>query len=197
VGERGQANDKLLESRRMNSTALQIPTLATERLKLEPLSLLHSSGMFDMWRHSAVQEYSGIAEDKDRREINMPAKTREDSDRLIGFWLKAAQDGWGFRWAIILAKEEAFVGHIGFNSLSTCAEIAYHLNPEYWGKGFMTEAANAAIEWRRDNGATEIEAFIDPENAGSIALALRLGMNETAVFSEGAQRYQIFTAEQR
>jgi RimJ/RimL family protein N-acetyltransferase len=95
----------------------------------------------------------------------MPAKTHEDSDRLIGFWLKAAQDGWGFRLAIILAK------------------------------GFMTEAANAAIEWRCDNGATEIEAFIDAENAGSIALALRLGMNETAVFSEGAQRYQVFTVE--
>lgn len=175
----------------MNSTSLHIPTLATEKLKLEPLSLLHSSGMFNMWRHSAVQEYSGIAVDKDRNEISMPAKTHEDSDRLIGFWLKAAQDGWGLRWAIILVEEDTFVGHIGFNSLSTCSEIAYHLNPEYWGKGIMTEAANAAIRWRHDHGATEIEAFIDPKNAGSIALALRLGMNETEVFSEGAQRYRM------
>jgi ribosomal-protein-alanine N-acetyltransferase len=145
--------------------------------------------MFEMWKHAAVQEFSGRAEDEHRNEISMPAQTYHDSDRLIGFWLKAALEGWGFRWAILLIGEEAFVGHIGFNSLSECSEIAYHMNPDYWGSGIMTEAAKAAISWRRDNGASEIEAFIDPENAGSIALAIRLGMKVTDTFSEGAQRY--------
>jgi len=189
VAIKGRNNYKVLASHLMNSPSLYLPTLATERLKLEPLSIAHSNGMFKMWRHPNVQKYSGIAEDKDRNEINMPAKSHHDSDRLIEFWLKAVQDGWGFRWAILLVREDAFVGHIGFNSLSTCSEIAYHMNPEYWGKGIMTEAAKAAIKWRCDNGATEIEAFIEPENTGSIALALRLGMHETNIFSEGAQRY--------
>ena len=144
-----------------------------------------------MWKQPSVQEYSGIAEDQHRIEINMPAQTHHDSDRLIGFWLKAAHDGWGFRWGIILMDKEVFVGHLGFNSLSKCSEIAYHMNPDYWGTGIMTEAATAAISWRRNNGATEIEAFIDPENAGSIALALRIGMTATDVFSEGARRYQM------
>lgn len=175
----------------MTTPTLHIPTLTTERLKLVPLSLTHSNGMFNMWRHAAVQAYSGIAEDKDRNKIDMPAKTHLDSDRLIGFWLKAAQDGWGFRWAILFADDDVFVGHLGFNSLLRCSEIAYHMNPEYWGKGIMTEAATAAIKWRCDNGATEIEAFIDPANTESIALALRLGMNKTNTFSEGAQRYRI------
>ena len=40
-----------------------------------------------MWRHAEVQKYSGIAEDADGIEINMPAKTSDDSDRLIEFWL--------------------------------------------------------------------------------------------------------------
>jgi len=43
--------------------------------------------MFEMWRHAEVQKYSGIAEDADGIEINMPAKTSDDSDRLIEFWL--------------------------------------------------------------------------------------------------------------
>ena len=60
----------------------------------------------------------------------------------------------------------------------------------FWGKGLMTEAAQAALEWRSSEGATEIEAFIDPQNSGSIALALRLGMEATDTFSEGAQRYR-------
>ena len=152
----------------------------------------HSEGMFRMWQHSAVQEFSGPAEDKDRIKINMPASSTDDSDRLIGFWLKAARDGWGFRWAILSGdSENEFVGHIGFNSLTQCAEIAYHMNPDFWGKGIMTEAALAAIAWRRDQGANEIEAFIDPQNDHSIALALRLSMTATEEFSEGARRYQM------
>ncbi len=146
-----------------------------------------------MWQHKAVQEFSGIAEDENRNEINMPASTPDDSDRLIGFWLKAASDGWGFRWAVIFGElEKEFVGHIGFNSLTFCSEIAYHMNPEFWGKGIMTEAAQAAIDWRRGEGIKEIEAFIEPENSASIGLALRLGMTATAEIREGAQRYQMF-----
>jgi ribosomal-protein-alanine N-acetyltransferase len=145
--------------------------------------------MFEMWRHAVVQEFSGIAEDEHRNEISMPAQTHHDSDRLIGFWLKAALDGWGFRWAILLVGEETFVGHIGFNSLSKCSEIAYHMNPDYWGSGIMTEAAKAAISWRQENGASEIEAFIEPTNAGSIALAIKLGMKVTDTIREGARRY--------
>jgi ribosomal-protein-alanine N-acetyltransferase len=154
--------------------------------------MAHSQGMFRMWRHKAVQEFSGIAEDENRIEINMPAATPDDSDRLIGFWLKAANDGWGFRWAVLFGDlEKKFVGHIGFNSLTTCSEIAYHMNPDYWGKGIMTEAAQAAIDWRRGDGIKGIEAFIEPENSPSIGLALRLGMTSTGEIREGAQRYKM------
>ena len=172
----------------MQPSPINIPTLNTNRLLLEPLAMKHSQGMFELWRHFEVQKYSGIAVDQNGLKINMPAKATDDSDRLIGFWLKAAQDGWGFRWGILL-EENVFVGHIGFNSLAECAEIAYHLNPNYWGDGIMLEAAHAAINWQRGCGATEIEAFIEPENAASIALAKRLGMHATKEFSEGAQRY--------
>lgn len=144
-----------------------------------------------MWRSKQVQQYSGKALDEYGVEIDLPAKTSADSDRLIAFWLNAATDGWGFRWAVILAGENAFVGHIGFNSLSECSEIAYHMNPDYWGKGLMTEAAGTAISWRKDNGAREIEAFIEPENTTSIVLAERLGMQPTDQFSDGARRYRM------
>jgi RimJ/RimL family protein N-acetyltransferase len=85
----------------------------------------------------------------------MPVQTSDDSDRLIGFWLKAAQNDWGFRWGIIFVDKDALVGHIGFNSLSECSEIAYHMNPKYWGNRFMTEEARAAISWRHSSGAAK------------------------------------------
>ncbi len=151
----------------------------------------HSEGMFQTWRNGQVQKYSGRAVDENGAEIDLPAKSKSESDRLISFWLKAATDGWGFRWALLLVEDDTFIGHIGFNSLSACSEIAYHMIPPYWGKGFMTEAAEAAISWRRDGGAVEIEAFIEPENTSSIALAARLGMQATDQFSEGARRYRM------
>ncbi len=144
-----------------------------------------------MWREDAVQEFSGPAQDEGGFQIHLPARTPADSDGLIRFWLKAAKDGWGFRWAILLRANEAFVGHIGFNALAACSELAYHMNPAYWGHGFMTEAALVAIDRRRQEGADEIEAFIEPKNSGSVELALRLGMNATGTFSEGAQRYRM------
>ena len=175
----------------MDHLPIKVPTMTTARLILEPMSMAHSQGMFEMWRQPAVQKYSGPAQDEYGDAIQLPAITNEDSDKLIRFWAKAAQDGWGFRWGVKLKDDGSFVGHIGYNSLSVCSEIAYHMNPKFWGQGFMTEAARAALDWRMAGGVNEVEAFIDPENTSSIALALRLGMTPTETYSEGAQRYRM------
>ena len=91
-----------------------------------------------------------------------------------------------------MAKDkDSLIGHIGFNSLAACSEIAYHMNPKFWGQGFMTEAATAVLDWRKAGGAKEVEAFIEPANSHSVALALRLGMTATDTFSEGARRHRM------
>ena len=160
--------------------------LATERLRLAPLADADSAGMYALWSDPAVCEYSGTVRDYAGNVIDMPARTREASDRIIDFWQRAAADGWGFRWAVSLEGE--FTGTVGFNSLRECAEIAYHLRPTFWGRGIMQEAATAAIAWLGDR-ATAVEAFIEPDNQASIALAIRLELHATPTFSEGAQRY--------
>lgn len=174
------------------TTPVIIPTLTTSRLRLEPLCDTHSDGMFRLWSDPLVCRYSGTVTDYDRNVIQMPASTRASSDRIIEFWIRAAQDGWGFRWAVIVSCTDEFAGTVGFNSLGGCSEIAYHLLPRQWGRGVMFEASRAAVDWRRDHGASEIEAFIEPENAASIALAVRIGMRATDAFSaDGAQRYRM------
>ena len=104
--------------------------------------------------------------------------------------MAAALDGWGFRWAILLNNRETrFIGQLGFNQLGDSAEIAYHLNPDYWGNGYMYEAANEAIDWQQRCGASEIEAFVDPANLESIRLTERLGLQPTSLLVDGARRY--------
>ena len=175
----------------VDQISLTVPTLTTRRLRLEPISPKHSQGMFDLWSDADVCRYSGIVRDYDGNVIDLPASSCEDSNRILDFWLSAAADGWGFRWAVLLlGSAEWFTGIVGFNSVKDCSEIAYHLIPTFWGQGVMTEAAGAAIDWQRGNGVTEVEAFIDPENTAAIALAARLGMTGTDQYRDGARRYQ-------
>lgn len=169
---------------------LRIDDIETERLLLTALSYDHSEAMFRLWSHPDVCRYSGTVTDYDRNEIPMPAASPEDSDKIIDFWQRAAADAWGFRWAILERSTAQMVGHIGFNSLGATSELAYHLHPDHWGKGIMSEAAAVAIDWALTaHPGTKLEAFIEPENEGSVRLAQRLHFSPTGHFSEGAERY--------
>lgn len=170
--------------------ALLPPTLVSERLVLEPLSRRHSAGMFAMWRRSEVCRYSGPAQDAEGRPIALPATCADDSDRIIDFFLRRVAQGAGFRWALITRTEGQFVGTAGFNSLGACAEYAYHLDPDVWGRGLMREASRAAIDWVWTLAETmEIEAFIDLENRLSIRLAETLGFLPTGQIVDSVARH--------
>ena len=55
-------------------------------------------------------------------------------------------------------------------------EVGYACHPEGRGKGYVTEAATAAIDWAFDVlGWTDVIHSIDPANAASASVAKRLG----------------------
>ncbi|MCR9278063.1 MAG: GNAT family N-acetyltransferase [Pseudomonadaceae bacterium] len=171
---------------------LTIPQCHAGALELVPLTQAHSAGMFALWSDSRVTRYSGPVNDYDGNAIAMPAATTQDSDLIIDFWLRAAEDGWGFRWAIMHRSDTGanrFAGTVGFNALAQRAEIAWHLLPEFWGRGIMSAACGLAIEWLAETNATEVEAFIEAANTKSIALATRLGMNAAGYSNDGADQY--------
>lgn len=171
--------------------ALAVPTLRSQRLILEPLSGAHSAGMFALWSRPEVCQFSGGARDLDGRPIPLPARTPEDSDRIIAYFAHGAARGARFRWAMLTRDHRGFVGAIGFNALGACSELAYHLRPDYWGQGLMTEAAVLALNWLRQRpGAVEAEAFIEPANNRSVRLIERLGLAATGETVDGADRYR-------
>jgi [ribosomal protein S5]-alanine N-acetyltransferase len=143
---------------------------------LEPMSAQHSDGMFALWSDPEVCRYSGPLVDASGVPIESPVEIRADSDRIIDFWLRAASDGAGCRWALVMIGTAEFVGAAGFNVLGTCSEYAYHLVPERWGEGLMSEATTELLGWAvSEHGCREIELFIDPANRRSSALAERHG----------------------
>jgi len=57
-------------------------------------------------------------------------------------------------------------------------EVAYHLLPSAWGKGYATEAAQACKEFAWQHAlAPSVVSLIDPGNEKSVAVAERNGMH--------------------
>jgi RimJ/RimL family protein N-acetyltransferase len=174
---------------------LDVSVISLERIRLEPLSLSHSEGMFELWSEPRVCEHSGTAMDSLGHPIQLPAESASESDRLIHFWLDRAELGTGFRWAVLMLGTGKFIGAVGFNSLGDCPEYAYHLIPRWWGCGFGAEASRGALDWSFGHGSTRIEVFVSPDNTKSIRLAKSLGFAPTGDFVDDSRRYLLTQTE--
>lgn len=91
--------------------------------------------------------------------------------------------GWGF-WAIECKDGGRFMGMAGMHEPSPefgvgrpCVEIGWRLDPEFWGKGYATEAAREVLRFGFDEvDLSEIVSFTALENVRSFTLMERLGM---------------------
>jgi len=97
------------------------------------------------------------------------------------------EDGYGFAAAEIAATGECigFVGLSGTEDVDVLApgtiEIGWRLAPEFWGKGYVTEAAEAWLDHGFETlGVDEIVSFAVHDNHRSIAVMKRLGMQADA-----------------
>ena len=109
--------------------------------------------------------------------------TREKSDaladRLEGL---IAERGWGF-WAVEVKDSGAFAGFTGLHTpkaelpFSPCVEIGWRMLPEFWDKGYATEAAREALRVGfSELNLPEIVSFTALPNTRSWAVMERLGM---------------------
>ncbi|MEE1752037.1 GNAT family N-acetyltransferase [Streptomyces sp. SP18CS02] len=65
------------------------------------------------------------------------------------------------------------------------AEVGCWLEPAAVGKGLVTRAARALIDWAvEERGIHRVEWWVSPENGPSIAVARRLGMSKDGVLRE-------------
>jgi RimJ/RimL family protein N-acetyltransferase len=55
-------------------------------------------------------------------------------------------------------------------------EVGWHFHPDSWGQGLASESARAALAWGFTHGLTEVFAVVRPDNAKSLAVCRRVGM---------------------
>jgi RimJ/RimL family protein N-acetyltransferase len=108
-----------------------------------------------------------------------------------GLWLLYGA-GW---WSVELRETGQLVGHVGafFREGLAGIEIGWSTYRAFWRRGFASEAAAEAARHALDvRGEPGVRALIDPGNAPSIRVALRLGMRhdaQTLLYGEPVERY--------
>lgn len=94
--------------------------------------------------------------------------------------------GWGL-WAVGLkngiGKSDDFIGMVGLNevhadmSFAPAVEIAWRLHKDYWGQGYATEAARAALDFAfTELALDDVVSFTAAVNKRSQLIMQRIGM---------------------
>jgi RimJ/RimL family protein N-acetyltransferase len=86
-------------------------------------------------------------------------------------------------WAVEIPGVTPFAGFVGLAvpsfeaAFTPCVEIGWRLAVDYWGRGYATEGARAALSFGFDSlGLDEIVSFTVPANTRSRRVMERLGM---------------------
>lgn len=104
---------------------------------------------------------------------------RKFKDRVMRY-RRVAKEGRQFVFGIFEKKSGVYIGQIDFfviNKQLRWANLGYHIQNQYFGKGFATEAAKLglAIAFRKLN-LHRIEAATEPSNKASQKVARRAGL---------------------
>jgi RimJ/RimL family protein N-acetyltransferase len=168
----------------------------TERLFLRTPEEGDLDRIADLWADPGVTAYVGGP---------------RDQGMVVGFFREYAADPEPFArdegerwWSIVERSSGEFAGLCSLLEKEvagqTETEIGYYLLPACWGQGYATEAGGlVAAHAFSDLQLVSLVAIIDPDNAGSIAVARKLGMRFEAADkrSDGVVRhvYRLWRAE--
>jgi RimJ/RimL family protein N-acetyltransferase len=144
-----------------------IPRLQTERLLLREL------------RNEDFDAFASFMADPDVvRYLHGEPMARQDAWRMmataVGHWVLR---GYG-TWAVERKSDGAFMGRVGMLNPEGWPglEIGWTLGKPFWGHGYATEAAAAAMRYAfLTQPVDRLISCIDPGNKASQAVAMRLG----------------------
>jgi len=156
----------------------KFPVLETERLRLRQLTMDDVPVLFEMRTNVMMNRYT------DRAKM----KTVEEAVEKMKTILDMVENRTGIAWAIEMKESETQIGEISFWRIIKehyRAEIGYSLLPDYWEKGYMTEAARCAIDYGFSMlNFHSIEANVNPGNIASIKLLEKMHFVREAYFKE-------------
>ena len=169
----------------------QVEHFRTPRLIARDWTAGDAEAAFAIYGRDEVTRWLGP---QPRRPVESLAQMRQVLDRRIASGRE--QPGYGL-WAIELRATGQLAGAVLLAPIpeGTAVEIGWHLNPDYWGAGYATEAGRGAIalafgleqvgQDRIEPGRAgragrpvldRVQALTDPDNIRSQQVCRRLGM---------------------
>ena len=146
------------------------PTLETENLILRP------------FKDGDVDDYFGVLDSPEvRRWLHIPESLdRSDAWQQMAWFVGQWELRGTGHWALEEKKSGQFVGRAGLHRPERHdwpgVEVGWLLHPDYWGRGYATEAGGAAVHYGfEDLQVDKLFSCILPENHRSQAVAKRLG----------------------
>lgn len=140
----------------------QAATLFTSRLALRPLSPDDAHKLHDMYKNRAAMTYWH----------SPPHRTVDETREAISSMLTENARWWSVR----ERDKDDPIGVVGFLGNQGVPGMGYILHPDYWGRGYMTEAARSALEYGFNVlELNRVELWIQEGNTASERLAKRLG----------------------
>lgn len=141
------------------------------------------------WSETDLPAFTQINSDNKVMEYFLKPLTPEET---ISFYQRIQQEfassGYGL-YAVEEKETQTFIGYVGFHnvplemSFAPAVEIGWRLHPDFWDKGYATEAATACLDYaRRELKFKEIYSFTSLPNKRSERVMQKIGMSRVMEF---------------
>jgi RimJ/RimL family protein N-acetyltransferase len=142
------------------------------------------------WRDSDLVPFAEQNADPHTMRFFLKTLTRAESDAYAARHIRLMIERDMGKWAVEAPAVAPFIGAVGLQPVSYDAvftpaiEVAWRLHRDYWGRGYATEAARAAIQDGFDRlHLTDIVAVTALPNQPSQRVMERLGMTRDIAFN--------------
>jgi len=177
----------------MRPAAAPRPIFVTERLLVRPWTVDDAPAAFAIFGDPEVARFAGPRPES-------VEVTRSRLERWLGHFERLA-NGLGF-WAVVEQASGTIVGEVklvrygGPQSGSPDVELGYHVNRQYWGRGFATEAGRGALRYGFEQlDLPRIWLMARSENSASLRVAAKLGVRHVRREQHDDRQLEIFCLE--
>ncbi|MEO3923888.1 GNAT family N-acetyltransferase [Micromonosporaceae bacterium B7E4] len=133
-----------------------------------------------------------VGDDRVTRWLSYDSRDHDQAAAMIEGAIQRAQTEPRMEYYLAITdKQDRMIGfgRLGLGGVKA-AKLGYAIHADHWGHGYATDAAHTLINYGFEAlDLHRITAAIGPENAGSIAVAKRLGMQY-----EGHLRDHVYTS---
>lgn len=138
------------------------------------------------WQERHVAPFAAMNADPEVMRYFPATESEAQSRAAVAAWRAQFEErGWS-NWAVERRDRGEFIGFTGLSvprrqlPFSPCVEVGWRLARRFWGNGYATEAAKAALAAGFGRlGLAEIVSFTSITNLKSRAVMERIGMRNT------------------